>query len=105
MAQIAPHRALTPLSTDCSVWLQIESGHAHEFVSFCQTSAKNNGLTNSTCLCLERAVIPKALGVEQDSCLSQFLHYKYQTQLPWMIQYATVVVHVMDYGGFGDDVV
>lgn len=40
MAQIAPHRALTWLSADCSVWLQIESGHARDFVSFCQTVLK-----------------------------------------------------------------
>lgn len=32
MAEITPYRA------DCSVRLQIESGHAHDFVSFCQTA-------------------------------------------------------------------
>lgn len=40
MVQIAPHRALTRLSTDCSVWLQIESEHARDFVSFCQPVLK-----------------------------------------------------------------
>lgn len=40
MFQIAPHRALTQLSTDCSVWLQIESGHACDFVSFCHMAPK-----------------------------------------------------------------
>lgn len=38
----------------------------------------------------KRAVIPKDPDVEQVSSLSQFLHYKHQTQLPWMIQYATI---------------
>lgn len=82
MAQITPHRA------DC--WLQIESGHAHDFVSFCQTVWKTMVWQSTGGLCLKRAVIPKDPGVEQVSSLSQFLHYKHQTQLPWMIQYATI---------------
>jgi len=106
MAQIAPHRALTPLSTDCSVWLQIESGHALDFVSFCQTVLKTMASLRQN-LCLERLLLPKDPSGEQISRLSQFLHDKYQTQRPWMIghrthsSHLTVVVHVMDQSRFG----
>lgn len=45
------------------------------FCVILSNSAKKNGLAKSN-LCLERAVIPTDLGVEQVSCISHFLHFK-----------------------------
>ena len=90
------------------MWLQIESGHAHDFVSFCRTLLKQwcDGFKKP----LFGEGCHKDPGEDQVSFLFQSFHYKYQTQLPWKIQnttvphssHFTVVVHVMDYSGFGD---
>lgn len=110
IAQIAPHRVLTQLSADCSVWLQTESGHARDFVSSCQAMLKKikkqrpAELRNH--LCLESTVSLIDPGFKQVIRLSYSHHNKYQTHYPeWysvpehlIHPFFTGVSHVIDCG-------
>lgn len=86
MAQIAPHRALARLSTDCSMWLQIESGRPLDFVSFCQAVLKTNVSLSQTLVweglfSIKIQVCSSTAGGKIPLILLA-LHIKYQTQLP-----------------------